>query len=70
MKKRILIIAVLSLIAIQAVMGAEFNGKVLLKINGHGYLLDDVFGKYLIQEWDAKVASLIFCTFEKRAMVF
>jgi len=58
MKKRILIIAVLSLITIPAVMSAEFNGKVWLKINGHGYLLDDVFGAYLIQEWDANRESI------------
>jgi hypothetical protein len=53
MKKGMLIIAVLLSIGVQTGKGAEFNGKVLFRVNGHHYLIDDVVGKYMLQQWDA-----------------
>lgn len=29
-----------------------FNGKILLNVNDHLYLLDDVFSKLIVQEWN------------------
>mgnify|MGYP006415698875 CR=1 FL=1 len=47
-----LIFIVMTLNLFQSGMAEEFNGKVLMRVNGHEYLRDDLLGRFLINEWN------------------
>ena len=46
------IIIMISILITGICNAEEFNGKVLMRVNGHKYLMDDLLGKTLISEWN------------------
>ena len=51
------IIIIISILITGICNAEEFNGKVLMRVNGHKYLMDDLLGKTLINEWNKNRGS-------------
>ena len=51
------IIIMISILITGICNAEEFNGKVLMRVNGHKYLMDDLLGKTLINEWNKNRGS-------------